>query len=91
MKYIVLAVRSNNLVREMPIVFPNALSHCDVAEALSMCCPELKDAKIVSAGELSSMSFEGGCHGNSSTTGAKSREEEDDRLLMTHDYMHGIK
>lgn len=93
MKYVVMQIKKHGIIRELPIIFPEALSHCDVAAALERHCPELKGSKPVSAGFLSSMSSSEpkACHGESLTLGKlKSRGEVDDRLMVTLDYTHGI-
>jgi len=90
MKYIVLSVPMGpNLSREMPIIFPDALVHIDVAEVLTR-LPELRHAKPVSAGFVNSMELSPACHGESTTLKLKSRGEDDDWLMRTFDYTHGI-
>lgn len=97
MKYIVLRtvpkMGDSKLVREFPIVFPDALVHADVAAALALHLPQLKGAMPCAAGFLSSMEVgeHGACHGKSESLGnLKSRGKEDDVLMMCWDYLHGV-
>lgn len=92
MKYVVLSIKSNNLTREIPVIFPNALVHSDmykkVKEALLLSFPGA-EIKPVSAGELSLYGAEPRCNGHSGTLGIKSREHEDDQLMQMIDYGFG--
>lgn len=93
MKYVVMRVRTGETERELPIVFPEALSHATVAAALERHCPELRGSRPVSAGFLSSLSVgeEGACHGKSGSLGnLASRGPVDDALMRMLDYGHGI-
>lgn len=93
MKYIVMQVRIGGLVRELPIVFPDALTHATVAAALERHCPELRGGRPVAAGFLSCMAVgkKGTCHGKSESLGGlKSRGEVDDALMCMLDYTYGI-
>lgn len=94
MKYVVIEVTISDDVREMPIIFPNALVHSVVADAVIVGMQEQwKNAKYkaVSAGEISSMDVgDGSCSGGSETLKLKSRGKLDDHLIRMHDYMHGI-
>lgn len=100
MKYIVIqmADRHGN-ARELPIIFPNSLTHAVVAEAIQL-SEDLKgqNSKVVAAGEISSMCIANSglgpdpfCHGKSESLGGiASRGSEDDALIYMHDYNHGI-
>ena len=90
MKYIVLSVQKGSLTREFPILFPNDLTHLDVAQALIHGCPELKMADAVGAGEMSCTCIEPECSGCSSTLQVGSREELDNRAFVMRDYTGGI-
>lgn len=102
MKYIVISVKAetSDLVRELPIIFPNTLVHADVARAIQH-SEGLRKFKthIVSAGEISSTRIcdsaddQGAhCHGwSDSLGGIRSRGSEDDALINLHDYLAGIK
>ena len=46
MKYIVISKKVGSITREFPILFPNDLSHLDVATALLATCPEVKGGKL---------------------------------------------
>lgn len=91
MKYVVIQTELGGMKREFPIIFPDHLTHADVADGLMFLgCPELKNGKVVAAGFVSSMAFEGGCYGHSVTCQKDSREKVDDELIKMHDYMHGL-
>jgi hypothetical protein len=102
-KYIVLQVKTVNdngeFIRELPFIFPNELVHADVATDLAAAIrsthiderrPGAVLTSVVSAGFISSLSIEGGCHGASETLKIASRGKQDDDLIKTLDYMHGI-
>jgi hypothetical protein len=88
------------LERELPFIFPDYMVHEDVAKiqmelVRSYHHPEanVKDeivVSIVAAGFISSLSIEGGCHGYSETLKIASRGKQDDDLIRTLDYLHGI-
>lgn len=93
MKYVVIRVEmGEGLAREVPIIFPDGLTHADVAEGLMFLgCPELKGGKVVAAGFLSSTDLGAiDCHGRSITCGVSSREETDNALIRGMDYFHGL-
>lgn len=94
MKYIVLEQKFGGMTREYPIIFPEALVHADVAEALiktmQTTLPKAK-VKAVSAGTVNSLDMlDINCHGESTTLGLKSRESQDNNLIKMMDYSHGI-
>lgn len=95
MKYIVMQVPVKGMkgvVREMPIIFPEALTHALVAAALERHCPELKGSRPVSAGFISSLDVRAACHGKSESLGnLQSRGQVDDQLICTVDYTHGVR
>lgn len=76
---------------EIPVIFPDRLVHVDVAKAIVRALPRVRvvACKVVSAGMLEFPSLE--CHGRSETLGIDSRGEEDSRLILMYDYLHGIK
>lgn len=90
MKYVILRTPGKN-GREFPIIFPNDLSHDQVAHAVIPGCPELYRAKVVSAGEIPSFSLGGPCHGRSVTLNLKSREERDTAMIRMRDYNAGMQ
>lgn len=93
MKYVVIKAKgSSGLQREFPIIFPNDLTHSDVAKAVINTCSEAKDGKVVSAGSLSSMSIEsdGIVPDGSTSLEMPVGREEDARLIYMHDYEHGL-
>lgn len=94
MKYVVIRVTSRIGEREIPVIFPNALVHSQMAEA-TIAAMKIDDPRsgyeVVSAGEISSMNINPECHGKSVSLGnIKSREGVDDSLIRRHDYFHGI-
>ena len=98
MKYVVLKVKKRvkggePMVREFPIIFPEGLSHSDVAACLALHCPELKGATPVSAGFVSSMAIgeKDAFHGKSESLGGlQSRGNVDAALIACWDYLHGM-
>lgn len=91
MKYIVMQTTRKGMVREFPILFPDALTHAVVAAALERHCEELTGARPVSAGFISSTVIDEGCYGESETLRLKSRGAADDQLIAMLDYTHGIR
>ncbi|EPB7755471.1 hypothetical protein ACRSA7_004506 [Pseudomonas aeruginosa] len=100
MKYVVLKMTVRGMSREVPVIFPDLISHADMAEsaivALDAECEGFKkagdkvDITVVSAGFLSSMGVGAKCNGQSDSLGGlKSRESEDDELIRMIDYTHG--
>ncbi len=90
MKYIVFErpLGDDGMTQKIPIIFPNNLTHSLVAEAM-LTSEELKDAKPVSAGDLSSLGFEDVCSGESQTLKLKSHPD-DTMLIRMMDYRHGL-
>lgn len=89
MKYIVIVKKIGSIEREFPIVFPNELTHIDVAEALISKCPELENGGVVGAGEMSCFDIDAHCHGRSSTLNVNSRESRDSESFKMRDYTAG--
>lgn len=92
MKYIVfrLTKAGDSHGLEIPIVFPDILVHLYVAEhlksMLSMQYPH-HEATVVSAGDVSSMAFQGEIFsGRSTTLGIGSRHKQDAELFAMCDY-----
>lgn len=95
MKYIVIEIKAHGITREMPIIFPEALVHLDVANqmiALLRATNQGSRVRPISAGFLSSLDAPGHllCTGKSETLGLESREGIDARLIRMMDYMHGV-
>ena len=91
MKYIVFRKRygsRSDLEQEIPIIFPDQLTHSVMAEVISR-NPEMRGALPISAGFVSSLDMKAECHGESETLGLKSRPE-DSNLINMFDYMRGI-
>lgn len=88
MKYVMLLI-DGRIKRHVPIIFPDLLAHIDVANAMQDgIVPELKNAKVVSAGDFDVISGE--ASGRSVSLNIDSREEEDTKIILTYDYLHGI-
>lgn len=87
------------MVREVPLIFPDALVHADMAQMLTRVLraerPDgrMRQVKPVAAGFLTSTTLAmSGCNGVSESLGGlKSRGKQDDELLSVYDYLHGIK
>jgi hypothetical protein len=101
MKYIVLEVTDwtgtgrNKQARELPVIFPEAMIHSEVAHALALMLnaerPGKRTVKAVSAGNINSMDLmQIECCGKSETLGLQSRGIVDDQLMRMLDYSHGI-
>lgn len=90
MKYIMLQKTSGegseSLTRDIPIIFPEALSHDLMAEAMQS-NEELKGCVVVSAGFYETHSGE--CHGASTTLNLESRPA-DTMIIKTYSYTHGL-
>lgn len=96
MKYIVIATKLGGMERELPFIFPDAIVHARMFQYMSHQMTMhhgCNSVTCVAAGFLSSVGVGalGQCYGNSESLGIKSRGEEDDKLMMTLDYTHGIK
>lgn len=92
MKYIVVsaveAKKDNPSVIRYPFIFPNMLVHAHIGQLLCFLVRFLHPAYEVSctsAGEISSISIEGECHGESTTLGIES-DPEDTNLIRMNDY-----
>jgi hypothetical protein len=94
MKYILVEVDLPKIgTRRFPFIFSNHMVHAEMREAAlfaiakSIAVPT--EMRVISAGEVSSLHIEG-CHGESTSIGVKSRGENDDCEISTHDYNHGL-
>lgn len=91
MKYIMFAREGGALTHNVPIIFPSALVHADVAQAVIM-IPAMAAYKLVSAGEVNlAMKFGNKfmaltCGGESETLKLKSRGEMDAEIIAGNDY-----
>lgn len=86
-KYVVLS----DGMFELPIIFPDALIHADVAEVLKPKMPAAEKGRkweVVSAGTIEMISATG-VGGNSKTLNMKSRPD-DAALILSYPYLHGI-
>lgn len=104
MKYVVIEVKDHarlgsnaDIVREVPIIFPDFLVHADVEQAIHRVLrrerPDgrMRELTTVSAGFCSSLNLKANCHGESESIGVESRPAEDTRLIQGMDYHHGIQ
>lgn len=93
MKYIVMSVCYGDVrtkIRQLvPIIFPSQMVHEQVFDAIRPLYEINGPVQIVSAGDVTFNSVE--CCGDSETLDVKSRDAEDDRLINTYDYLHGIE
>jgi hypothetical protein len=86
MKYVMLKRRLGADMHQLiPIIFPNALVHSDVAEALAAALPV--PVEIVSAGSV--ILNDAVCGGNSESLGL-SAEPGDAEIINFNDYLHGL-
>jgi hypothetical protein len=81
-KYIVFAKKMPVLTHYVPVIFPNALAHMQVAE--DMLGGALNEYRVDSAGEWSPTSME--CSGSSESLGVDSNSERDNNLIILSDY-----
>lgn len=88
-KYIVLEIKTGDVKREWPIIFPDMMVHKQVAQWMLQREHELKP-KVISAGLVSFFGGEVLCHGMSETLNIESRGAEDAKLIKMFDYLHGI-
>ncbi len=86
MKYVIIrADMGDNMERELPILFPNDLSHDQVARAILATCPEARDGRVVSAGLVNSFDVAVTPSGHSATLKLAPRDE-DVRIIAMCDY-----
>lgn len=87
MKYIMFELPMGpNLKRAVPVIFPNALTHSVIAEAL-LKTEDLAGATVVAAGDITFCLPL--CSGSSSTL-KLSAGEADSAIVNSIDFMHGI-
>jgi hypothetical protein len=85
-KYVILAKADGSLLRKVPILFPNALVHADVTEAVLKTLPP--GYTVFSAGEVAIDVVS--CGGKSDTLKVESTQV-DQRSIAMLDYMHGLE
>lgn len=94
-KYIVFEIETPSRIKmELPVIFPDKLVHADVAEALHRVLRKTFHhamSKPLSAGAISMVRIPFGTEGESKTLKLKSRTEDDDVLIESFEYSHGIK
>lgn len=93
MKYIVMRVcygsPESGVHQLVPVIFPNQLVHQDVFNKIKELYEPDGPVEIVSAGDIRLEAVE--CCGDSETLDVESRDEEDDTLIGSFDYFHGIE
>jgi hypothetical protein len=90
MKYIMLEIPDRLAPRKVPILFPDMLVHEFVAQCIKK-HPGLENARVVSAGDFSSMEINGnGTFGGESETCGVQSHPDDGRIVQTYDYFHGV-
>ncbi len=93
MKYIMLKETSNVGVCYVPIIFPSALVHSDVADAMIKSLEVTAKGRTISvdsAGELSLFGTDFVCHGSSETLGICANSERDTQIIKMNDYGGGL-
>lgn len=83
MKYVMFRKALDSVTLFVPVIFPNALVHADVAEA--MMAGPLKDHFVHSAGEVSLFGGRAAVSGESETLNRKC-DPGDARRIMMSDY-----
>ena len=86
--YIIFKKEIGGVVRELPVIYPDMLSHSDVAKSMSV-VPGMKGFTPVSAGQLQLVAES--CSGQSRTLNLSSREDDDQRLINSFPYAHGVR
>lgn len=86
MKYVMFKTRLGECDALMPVIFPNTISHVDVAEAIQGMAGMSK-AEVASAGFINLRAIS--CHGESETLELQS-EPGDLTVINTNDYFHGL-
>lgn len=86
MKYVIIRTKmpNSNLIRELPIIFPNDLTHAEVAAAILRGVTEARGGIPISAGTINSFDM-GIPHGGSATLGMNSRVK-DEKIIQLCDY-----
>jgi len=84
MKYIIFRKQMKSMQHETPVVFPNALVHLMVAEAMVAKGAPLEGYMPVRAGEYAPLTGE--CSGESTTLRMRSDPQLDAQLITMGDY-----
>ena len=85
MKYLMLRLTHATLTRDVPIIFPDMLVHCDIA-AVARHIAGLEGAVPIATGDIHLTAVS--THGESETLGLEAREEDAHTITM-YDYFHG--
>lgn len=89
MKYIIFQSKVGMITRELPVIFPDALIHKEIADAIVAHNADLK-LRPIAAGQCNSLEMLCQCYGESTTLGMRSRGNIDSKLIAAMDYLHGI-
>lgn len=88
MKYIMIEQKiSGEVYRYTPVIFPDTLSHVDVAKAIE---PLIKNGRTVSAGDIQMSLDNVECSGNSITLQMDANPDRDSMVISAYDVMHGL-
>jgi hypothetical protein len=95
MKYVVFELNSEEIKREVFVLFPDLVTHIHMATVCKLAIEECTQttAKAISAGfynlnEFAEEPIE--CYGKSESLGLESRGQEDSDLINGFEYTHGI-
>lgn len=92
MKYVMLSAQiDDQTVKLVPILFPEFMSHVDVAEAFVFILSNSHRmaATVDSAGDISiDNNIE--CSGDSVTLNVSSNPKRDERIIRSYNHLHGI-
>ena len=91
-KYIVLEIKTGDVKREWPIIFPDMMVHKQIFQYMKnlLGCHHDLNSRVIAAGSVSFFGGEVICHGMSETLNIESRGAEDAKLIKMFDYLHGI-
>lgn len=93
MKYVMIRVALRGMHRDIPVIFPDIMTHSAVAEkmveALNADHPRAT-VRPISAGFVSSLDCRVDCHGKSESLNMQSRGSLDGEIIRCHDYSHGL-
>lgn len=85
MKYVMFEVDTGDgLIQQIPVIFPNALVHAEVAKRIERAVSRNWPCKVVAAGSVNMVASS--THGSSETLGLASRRE-DAEVINRCDYM----
>lgn len=92
-KYVMLEVELGEVSQMVPIIFPDFMIHEDIAKCIQDVLKQnhQMDSKAVSAGDINYIGSDYMmCFGESETL-KLSADPKDARIIITYEYLHGIK